>query len=201
MSYHIDRSFRMKLKKIEQQFGRLARLGSRIYLLLCVGLASLLGDCRCAMANTNAFEEPKYKIVVDRTLPEHVMPAYLAYAGSKLVSRQEFHNRYPKEKVYVETIQEQLDAYEAVATVWSELKAKNKVLADKTLDYISAIYSTGYLDSFIMDEYKGQFSQDYERWLTSNGQRLRQYQLWKSQWKELPVDVRLDNYVSVVPDN
>ena len=169
--------------------------------MLQAGLAFLLLlGYKPVMGITNLSDGRKYKIVIDNNLPEHVLPVYLAYAGSKLVARQEFHSKHPNENFYAETITEELDAYQAAVDVWTELRQKNPTTADKKLDYLVSLNSAGYLEPFVMDEYRERFPQEYKKWISSNRAKLRKYRVWKNRQGDVPGDINLDTHVLVTPE-
>lgn len=195
MKYPTDRSCRMKMNENTKKCDALSKnrwihIHSWTWLILLLTCELVMGMSASGARN--------YKLVIDFRLPKSVQPAYLAYGGSKLADRREFHMRHPDGRDYVGTIKEELRAYQAAITIWDELKAKSQDLSDKRLDYISAVHSAGYLEAFVLDEYKTDFPEDYKLWLGSNAVGLERYRLWKVRQGVSSADARLDRSVSIV---
>ncbi len=88
------------------------------------------------------------KIVVDRTVNQETLPAWLLYAGSRARAIEKYPERRPQAIHYEYSFEEELDARAALVQVWGELQAKDR-RRDPYLDTLVEVRTAGFLADYV----------------------------------------------------
>ncbi|MBI2348682.1 MAG: hypothetical protein HYV05_08515 [Deltaproteobacteria bacterium] len=142
------------------------------HLLLLAALLTVTAGCS---AHAAPRPSPRTEIVIDRSVPQDALAPWLAYAGSRSVwMEKKFFERNPGAAAYRYTFAEELEAREACARVWSELRAKSGT-SDRYLDDLVAVQKAG-----LLQEYTWVFFRD-AGWSPPEGLRLAEFDRWRQE--------------------
>ena len=138
--------------------------------LLWASVSALLVGCA---AQTASGPGSGTEIVVDRSVPQHALAPWLAYAGSRVVWMEKtFFERNPGAAAYRYSFAEEVEARDWCAQVWRDLKAKDG-RSDRYLDDLVAVQEAGFLR-----EYTWVFLRD-AGWSAPEGLRLTEFDQWR----------------------
>ncbi|HEY2988889.1 MAG TPA: hypothetical protein VGL11_14245 [Candidatus Binatia bacterium] len=136
-------------------------------------VASLFSLCiGCAYQAAN--REPQVRIVVDVSVSQAALPAWLAYAGTR--SRwmtQTYQEQNAGAGPYQYTFAEEAAARSACARVWLELREFHKAKPDVYLDQLIEVFKSGYIP-----EYTWVYLRD-PRWVQPASLRLPEFEAWR----------------------
>ena len=134
-------------------------------------LLSLSAGCA---AGTPAKPGPEPLIVVDLSVSEEALPAWLAYAGIRLRWRTKTYlEQNPGAGPYRYTFAEEAAARDACARVWIERREFQKGKPDAYLDRLIEVFKAGYIP-----EYTWTYLRD-PLWARPVGLRLAEFDLWR----------------------
>ncbi|ULA64910.1 MAG: conserved exported protein of unknown function [Nitrospira sp.] len=108
----------------------------------------LLTTPSCSPISKSAVE-PNHKIMIDPSTRKETLPAWLWYAGTRAYWMEKaFFERFPGEKTYKHTFDEEIAAREGCARLWQKLKS-NDGRSDPYLDDLVSIHQTGFMREYV----------------------------------------------------
>ncbi len=139
------------------------------HLLWLFTMALIVG---CA-AQTASRPDSRTEIVVDRSLSQAALPAWLFYGGSRsLWMDKTFFERNPGAVAYRYSFAEEVEARDACAQVWRDLKAKDG-RSDRYLDDLATVQAAGFLREYTRVSFRD------PGWSVPEGLRLAEFDQWR----------------------
>jgi hypothetical protein len=127
----------------------------------------------CAAQRTSA-HRPKPTIIVDSSLPQDAVPAWLYYAGSRsLWIEKKYWERNPGATSYEYTFEEEVAARQACAAVWQHARESQNAKPDRYLDELVAVAKAGYVPEYTWAYFK------QSQWAQPPELRMSEFDVWR----------------------
>lgn len=126
--------------------------------LFCMGLFLVLTGVHQSWAEAKKTKhesrDKDVKIVLDETLTDDILPAWLAYAGCRaLWVNKRYFEMYPNNKQYQYTFDEECECRLNMAKLWESMKEKQNNLKNNYFDDVVMISKTNYFKEYIWTNY------------------------------------------------
>ncbi len=110
-------------------------------------------------------------------VPPETTSAWREYLKQKRLWRlEQFRKRFPNEKFYRTTVQEELDCLRALVTEWSRVRDSNPSLRNDKLDFLRQLHLDEMLEAFVFLElYTEEYRAAFENWKRANEIAAHEY--------------------------
>jgi hypothetical protein len=117
----------------------------------------LLGITLCYsqfLLGAESTNKPSIKILIDTSVTQKTLPAWLAYAGARAAwMEKDFQEQHPEAVEYRYSFEEEIEAREFCLKIWGKSKEKDPKLKDKFLDELRSVQQAGYLREYVWWNY------------------------------------------------